>query len=782
MQVRDNTKFYPGRPFERGKGRMENELYIVEVLTVDTERRVLTALSLKDDVIFTDIQTFPSNISGYETIDVNMPEPGAIGVAANYAFTGGGYRQIMIIAWLHSQTYLGIDTIAQRQISGDQIKGYSDRYRPSYRKAWSGQKTAVYTGGYSEKIDIAWDRQAADLTRDKQDPNKRQWTQIAGRRVGYSDAGVQYAGSINRPTATGITPTLLPDGTNQYVVYLQPGVAQSTRYVNGQQDVIPFSENTELVQEYSLDYPVPYEVLQTSLLDTILGTTADPWARTTVTSPSGQVAYDSETYMITQTWDDPYDDRVKAVGPTLAEGPTPQRRGYIVEKTAGTLVGYSLFDQLTYGKVLKPQLFVGTPATPTLGKFGSSVESGYMPVVDSTDHAQARLAASCMSIRFAYDQNTTRLNVTKEGLVQMEIGATLPKENIPLQPTGGYEYPYGAGRSLEAHVVGSAQIVIGKNRDEEEAVDLTALGQIVLRVGSDDTSLPNARRTVQTQLRSKSDAVQNRTLQYWTESGVLLTPGDAGSLTNKTGAESISLLAAFDGGTVIRLGGKNPLAKRRHLYNGYQDGPGKTAYGVGDPSRIDSKSYRTDYGAGDSIYQFHDLTQAGAPISNFPPYVWSGSPVTSTSIPSSPMDSHGQSLDLHATRDALIRLGANPDSGQSLLLDTAGGVVIGLGKDKQGRSITGMLDGAIELTIKPNNGQQAISLCIMGDVDVTHIGNLQYLCTGDMIIEATTRRINVKLDNIETQQKKISASLARDTTEAPDIVNNQGLYTSDENS
>jgi hypothetical protein len=287
---------------------------------------------------------------------------------------------------------------------------------------------------------------------------------------------------------------------------------------------------------------------------------------------------------------------------------------------------------------------------------------------------------------------------------------------------------------------------------------------------------------VQTQLRSKSDAVQNRTLQYWVESGVLLVPGDAGSLTNNTGAESVSLRAAFDGGTVIRLGAKNPLAKRRHLINGYVDGPGKQAYGVGDASRIDSKSYRTDYGAGDNIYQFHDLTQAGAPTTSYPPYNWSGSPVTSVSQPSSPVDSHGQSLDLHATRDALLRLGANPDSGQSILIDTAGGIVFTLGKDKQGRSITGSLDGAIELTIKPNTGQKAIRLSIIGDVDVTHVGNLNYLCTGDMVVEATTRRLIVKTDNIETQQKKISASLARDTTEAPDIVNNQGLYTSDENS
>ena len=800
MTVRSNRDHYKYQ-FDRSVSRMTNELYLVEVLSVDYERRVLTLRDMKDNLIYNEVNIFPANASSSEQIDVNMPEQGAMGVACNYDLQGG-FKFPMVIAWVQIQALWGTDAIANRSLSGDRVQGYSDRRRMSYRKAYPGTRTSSYTGGYTERVDSEWDKQAADFTRDKVDSDKRQWTTITGRKVGYSDAGVSYQGSVSRPGSPNttltpstvttppnyvvaapktISPTLLPDGTYDYIAFLQPGAQPSDRYISGKQDVIPFSEHTELVQEFSLDYPVPYEVLQTPLLDTILGTTADPWLRTTVTPANGTIpAVDNESFTINQGWDDPFDDRVTAIGPTLNEGATPQRRGYIMEKVAGTLVGYNLYDPSTYGLVLKPQLFVGTPGQPYLGKFGTSVESGYVPVVDSTDHAQARLAASCLAIRFPYEQNTTRVNVTKEGLVQMEVGSTLPKENIPLLPVGGYEYPYGAGRSLEANFVGSGQVVFGKNRDEEESLDLTAMGQVVLRLGADDTSAPNAKRNdgsriAQTQIRSKKDLVGDRQLQYWIPKSKL---GDAGSLTMKTGMENISLRGAFDGGTVLRLGAKDPLSKRRHLKNGYVDGPGTTAYGVGDPSRVDSKSYRADYGAGDSIYQFHDLTQAGVSIlPQFPaPYIWSGSPVTSTTQSSDPMSSHGLSLDVHAVRDILLRVGANPDSQQSILLDTAGGLVFDLGVDKQGRSVTGTLEGGIEITVKPNKQNKAIRLCIIGDVDITHQGHLQYLCTGDVISEATSRREITKTDKVETQQKKISSSLARDTTEAPDIVNNQGYY------
>jgi hypothetical protein len=750
----------------------------------------MTVEDVKDGLIYGNVQVFPSASTSSQGYDMVMPEQGSMGIACNFAYDKG-FRQVMIISWIHMDRYLGIDAVGVRQISGTRIQGYSDRLRGVYRKAFPGQKTSAYTGGASEKVDTGWDRQAADYSRDKTDADKRQWTQIAARRVSYTDAGVSFEGSVNRPLASNLIPVILPDGTMEYVAYLQPGAQPSDRYVSGKQDVIPFAEHTELTQEFSLDYPMPYEVLQTSLFNTVLGSTADPWARTKVTSPSGQVAYDNETYMITQTWDDPFDDRAKAVGPTLNEGPTPQRRAFIVEKSQGTLVGYNIFDQATYGHVLKPVLFPYNYC----GRFGADVESGYLPVVDSADHEEARLAASCLAIRFPYDQNTTRLDVTKEGFISLEIGSTLPKENILKHWQGGYEHPHGAGRSLEAHLVGSAKIVIGKNRDEEDALDAQILGQSVIRLGADDASLPNSRRTVQTQIRSNGDIPATRTLQFWTEHK--LNPGDAGSLTMKTGAENISLRAATDGGAVLRLGAKNPASLRRHLINGYSDGPGKTAYpesptgpygggtDCGEPfhGRIDSKSPgRPTYGAGDNIYRFHDLTQVGTPPPNsgttdfnpFPPYAWSGSPVIN-------MDAHGQSLDLHAVRDALLRLGSNPDSGQSLLLDLAGGIVAALGKDNQGRSITAALDGGIEITILPNAQGKAMRLNIIGDVDISHKGHLQYNCGGDIITECTTARSIVKTDRIETQMNAISASLVSDKREAPNSVDNNGLYVSNEN-
>ena len=780
MYVNDNTDLYNSSPFDRMKDDISYRMFPVEVLTVDYERNVLTAQDLRDQTIYSEITIFPTNASSFTSTDINMPEPGSYGMAVNWWYENG-FRQIAIIAWINSGLKTSLDAIAQRAVDGDTIVGWTDRIRGTYRKAYPGQRTVSLTEGYSERTSAGWDKSGSDYSRDKLDTDRRDWTQITGRKVTYTDAGVSYRGAVNRPQAAGVTPVVQPDGTSQYVVYLQPGAQPSDRYVSGKQDVIPFAEHTELVQEYSLDYPVPFEVLQTSLLDGILGTTANPWQRTTVTPANGTIlAYDNETYMINQGWDHPNNTNIVPVGPATNEGSTPQRRGYILEKTAGTLVSYNIYDQ-NYGKVLKPQLFVGTQAQPYLGKFGTSVESGYNPVVDSTDHIEARLAASCLAVRFPYEQNTTRFNVTKEGLVQMEIGSTLPKENIPLQPLKSYEYPYGAGRSLEANLVGSAQMVIGKNRDEEEALDLTALGQVVLRLGADDTSAPNIKRNDgsnihQTQIRSLQDHLADRQLQYWVPS---IPAGDAGSLTQKTGMESISLRGAFDGGTVLRLGGKDPRSKRRHLKNGYVDAQGTTVYGVGDPARIDSKSYRADYGAGDNLYRFNDLTQAGASIlpSNFvSPYVWSGTPIVSTTQPTSPMDSHGLSLDVHTVRDILLRVGANPDSKQSILVDAAGGLVLGLGADYLGRAITAMLQGGVEITIKPNKQGRALQLMIDGDIDITHRGNFHYYTGGDVNTESTTHRSIVKTDRVETQQKSISASLARDTREAPDIVNNQGYY------
>jgi hypothetical protein len=764
----DNTQYYPPSSLARTREDLKFKPFLGRVLTVDYERKVLTIESLADQTVYKEVTHFPANASSRSTTDVFMPEQGSACVAANLEYQRG-FSEVVILSWIVSDAITGVDAVAHRFIESEEIQGWSDRTRGTYRKAYPGQKTASFSGGYAERIDSGWDHSGADYSRDRLDADRRTWTQITGRRVSLTGAGLGFQGPVNRPNAPNLKPTTLPDGSQEFVSYLQPGATESDRYIGGKSDVIPFAEDMQLVQEYSLDYIPPAEILQTDLLDQILGTVGDPWSRTTVTAPGGQVAYDNSSFMIQQGWDHPTNTSTKAVGPTLNEGPTPVRRGFIVEKVQGTLVGYNRFDKSTYGRVLKPVLFPYTSA----GRFGADAESGYLPVGDSADHVEARLAASCFSIRFPYEYNTTRLDVTKEGFVALEVGATLPKETIPL--AGGYEHPHGAGRSLEAHFVGSVKAVIGKNRDEEDAIDIQALGQAVIRLGADDTSLPNARRTVLTQIRGKGDAVEARKIQYWEHSK--LKPGDSGDLENKVGAENVSLRAALDGGAIVRLGARNALAKRRHLINGYHDGPGKNPWAVGDSGRVDSHSPgRPTYGAGDSVYAFHDLTQVGAPKIKMPPYNWSGSPLTNA-------DAHGLSLDVHAVRDILLRVGSNPASGQSILLDTAGGLVVALGKDAQGRSITGTFDGGIEVVIRPNQQGKAIRLEIQGDIDLTHKGNLAFHSTGDWITECTAWRHITKTDRVFTQQKSIDASLVRATIEAPDIVMNQGGQSpGDENS
>jgi hypothetical protein len=804
--VQDNSIFYPQAPVTRGRTQLQYEIFIGRVLSVDQERIVLTLEDIRDGVIYKEVNIFPSEHSSVESTTIHMPEQFSMCVACQTLYNQG-FSQVTIISWITSSVTKALDAIAQRPISGTVVQGMSDRLRGTYRKAYPGQKTSSYTGGYTEKIDTGWDRAGYDFSRDRLDPERRQWTQVTGRHVGYSDAGLSFRGTVNRPNATNIKPAVLPDGSYQYVYYLAPGSQPTDRYLSGKPDVIPFVENTELTQEFALDYPLPVELIQTDLFDQILGTTQSPWTRTSVgalpvtgaavaepfyattgnlpPAVTPNVLADNQTYLIQQGIDHPYDTTATPVGPTLNEGQTPQRRAFIIEKVAGTLVGYNRFDKGTYGYVLKPVLFPYT----SQGRFGADVDSSYLAVKDSPNHAEARLAASALAIRFPHEYNTTRLDVTKEGFTSMEIGSTLPMENN--QFGGGYEHPHGAGRSLEAHFVGSVKAVVGKNRDEEEAIDLQALGQVVVRLGADDQGLPNARRSVQTQTRSKADAPAARTLQYWDANHLgLKVAGDSGVNAmgyNKTGAESISLQAAFDGAAVVRLGARNPAALRRHLMNGYIDGPGVQAWSVGDSGRMDSHSPgRPNYGGGDSKYSFHDMTTAGAPTLNMLPYNTAAYNALGTPIPINPnitpqttaMDQHGLSFDFHSVRDLLVRVGKNPSSGQSILIDSAGGLVATLGKDNQGRSITASFDGGVQITIAANNSGKALQIELLGDVDIVHEGNLQYLCTGDFVTECTTWNHVSKTDTVFTQQKMVQASNARHTIEAPDIVHNQGTQVS----
>lgn len=753
---------YRPSPHAAQRSEEQFQVFIGKILTFDWEAGIATIMDTRTGSIMRDINVTPATSNSAESTDVSIPEEGATFLCVPM-FYDGGYQQIALLTPVLTDLQRAGDAIAYRLAVN--IPTANRRVRGNYRKGYPGQRAVSMSSGYTEKVDIGWDKSTQDMSRDKLDSHRRQWTQMTGTRVSYTSSGLEFRGTISRPDAVGVTPVTLPDGSKESLVYLQPGAAPKDRYVSGKPDVIPFSENTIRTQEYALDYPLTPELLQTDLLDTILGTAADPWLRTTIQKKGG-ISYDSETYLADQTFDHPISGT--PLGPTLNEGVTPQRRGFIAESTTGTLVGYNRFDKSTYGMVLKPTL---SPYTQQ-GRFGADFESGYIPAVDSVDHVEARLAASCHAVRFPYEYNTTRWDITKEGFTTFEIGATLPKENIPL--AGGYEHPHGAGRSMEGHLVGSLKMVVGKNRDEEDAIDLQALGQSVLRFGADDTSLPDRGRTVLTQTRGKNDSVQKRTLNYW--ASPKLAAGDAGDLTNKTGAENISLRIAADGAMVARFGARDPNSKRRHLVNGYQDGQGKTAYPVTSTSRLDSHSPgRPTYGAGDNIYAFHDLTQVGTPKVNMLPYNWSGQPLTN-------VDAHGLSIDLHAVRDILLRIGSNPASGQSLLLDLAGAIVLAAGADQLGNSLNAALDGGIQMTIGQNKQQKALRLEINGDVDMLIKGNKHEHITGDYVLECATYRHITKTDHVVSAQKIINSAMTRLTNEAPDIVNNQGIYISDENS
>ena len=361
-------------------------------------------------------------------------------------------------------------------------------------------------------------------------------------------------------------------------------------------------------------------------------------------------------------------------------------------------------------------------------------------------------------------------------MLTFEIGSTIPKENSQFQPLNGYEHPHGAGRSVEGHLVGSLKLVVGKNRDEEDSIDLQAMGQSVLRLGCDDATVPDSGRKVLTQNRQNNDAVQRRALQYWTAGNRTLKQiGNAPTLENKAPfAEAISLRMATDGGVVARLGARRdsegPVVLRKHIQNGYSDPQGRNESGSTPNSHSPGRPIYPS--PGDKTYRFHDLTVAGQPTGRgFSPYnSWLGNPV------SPGMDNHGKSLDLHAVRDALVRIGKNPASGQSLLLDLDGGIVAAVGKDQQGRSLTGALDGGVEMTIGQSSAKKGLRLEIQGDVDMMVYGNYHLNVTGDIIMESTNFRHITKIANITTAQTIHDVALSLHTTEAPDIQNNGISY------
>ena len=180
------------------------------------------------------------------------------------------------------------------------------------------------------------------------------------------------------------------------------------------------------------------------------------------------------------------------------------------------------------------------------------------------------------------------------------------------------------------------------------------------------------------------------------------------------------------------------------------------------------------------------MRYAGEPSLNMLPYNTAAYnalgpviPINSNVVPAtSAMDQHGLSLDLHSNQDVLVRVGKNPGSGQSILIDSAGGLVATIGSDKQGRSVTASFDGGVQITIAANNGGKALQIELLGDIDIVQKGNFSFLCTGDWTTECTTWNHVTKTDSIITQQKFLDICLARNTIHSPDVVNQQGTQVS----
>jgi hypothetical protein len=743
---------------DRTRSDEQYTLFLVKVKRVDYEQKTITITDKRTDKDY-ETKLFPVNSSSTDITDGVMPNKGSLGLGV-FLESRGSYTEAAVVCWVLSDAARGMDAIATRPItSNDELEGYTTRTRGIFRKMYPGQRATVLTAGFTEKTDEGWDRTSSDFSREKLDSFRRTHSSTTGREVSYTDSGLSFHGAVNRPNAStdDILPTLLPDGTKDWTLYLSSSKRnKKDRYFSGAQDLLSIVEQTEKIQEFALDFPLPLEVLETDMLDTLMGISNAAWSdRTSILTKNG-VSYDDQSFIASQDSDHPDSLGYTAIGPSTKEGGTPRRRGWIIESTKGTLVGSNSFDTTTYGKILKPTIFPYTKQ----GRFGSDVESGYLPINKKADQSEARLAASAWSMRFPYEYNTTRWEVSKEGHLQFEIGSTIPKENISWDG-GTYEHPYGAGRSVDGHLTGSLRLAIGKNRDEEESIDLTTMGGAVLRLGSDDTTLPNSSRIVKTQIRGQKDAIGDRKFQYWTTPKLTQT-GDAGSLNpgSKLAAECVSLRAAFDGGTFLRLGARDQAARRRHLKNGYNDGQGTKK--SGDNSHA---AGRPVYGVGDAPYAYHDLTKTASPVLGIAPYTWSGDPVGN-------MDTTGLSGDIHAVRDILLRIGQNPQNGQSLLLDLLGGIVAAVGTDNQGRSLVAAFDGGIEATIGNAKGK-GLKLEIDGDVDIAIKGNLHLNVTGDIWVEGVRINNIAKLMMTNKSLIKIDKMLVAHNVESPIVNSNQ---------
>jgi hypothetical protein len=448
------------------------------------------------------------------------------------------------------------------------------------------------------------------------------------------------------------------------------------------------------------------------------------------------------------------------------------RRGNIIETASGTLVGYDK-NHDNYGKVLRPQIFADKDGT-NLDVKEIPVEEGALP-----DYAPVRMLAAAHMWKMPFPHAQTRMYVSKEGHVQLHVGGTTEKEESPFLQAA--EHPYGAGRSVEAHFGGSIKAVIDKNQGREESLDIKTLGKAYMHFGKDD-GIPSA----ESRELSVDDAEYKGSVTKPTVSG------QPQSFSPEPTATSMSIETVTDGGISVRVGKNSGKVLRKFEQNGY-NARGDSAIPVADGgggANVRNVGRQT-YESGDRFYRHHKMTLTGygapgrigfpedydeqkAKRDEYDKFIKNPGDAE-LEDPGNPLgspDIMATSLDMHMNGSAFIRAGAD-DDGNSLIMDTAGGVVAWLGADKRdnrslvftsdggieahigrtdgakgkgeagGNSIQALLEGGVDIVIRSNQKGQDIKIrkegniidTQIGDHHRTHVGNIFQKVTVDNITE-----------------------------------------------
>lgn len=423
-------------------------------------------------------------------------------------------------------------------------------------------------------------------------------------------------------------------------------------------------------------------------------------------------------------------------------------RGNIIESVSGTLVGYDTsskyyYDDL-YGRVLRPQIFAD-PDTAGFDVRELPVDEDMAP-----DYTPVRYLAAAYMWKMPYNYSQTRVYVSKEGHTHLHVGSTYDIEDCPYDPP--VEHPLGAGRSLEANFGGSIKMVIDKNKQREESLDLKTIGKVYFHFGKDDGVPSNVRRGL---------LVDNNKDYLGGVTHPKLSAADGANPT----ATYTSIEGVTDGGITLRVGRNHGRNLRQFEYNGFSP-DGKDRLDGGDVR----DSNRGMYDPGDAAYQFGTprigdnvlkmkTVGYGAPGrmgSTEEEKMYGAGPITRP-------DLMATSLDAHLVGSTFLRLGSDGD-GNSMSFDTSGAIVGWVGAEKKdnrsmvltmdggieavigriansGNSIQAKLRGGIHLVVQGNNKDQDFKIEALGDQEYDFIGNQTITYEGTIDTTATVDMI-----------------------------------------